>query len=194
MSTRPPRSISTFRWPRLPPRWKSATRRRCCNRRPAMSARHSKKSSSRAIHWSSARRPGLPPGTWCDTLRRWSRLPEDVVCANAAEEDAGAGELPCDAVVVGHPHLPDPRGSFHLLDTQRGVRAVGDKQSESCLTAVLDFWGKPLEVLLETLGSKEHQPRRSFMSARTFWNFLTRPLRMSASASRSPACHSFVQK
>ena len=80
------------------------------------------------------------------------------MCADPAEENALVDELERDAVVVARADLPDPRRAFHSLQAERGVSAVGNKQSEGSLSPVLQFGGQAFEVLLEAFRSEEdHQ-------------------------------------
>ncbi len=124
-----------------------------------------------------------------------SRLSKDVVGSDAAQEHAAWEPLERHAVIVADAQLPDVGCTFHLFDLERRMPGIGDEALQRLSGALLDLDREVLEVFFEPLGAEElHQTLRSLMSSLMLLNAFTRPLRISSSASRSPACHSLVQK
>jgi len=122
-------------------------------------------------------------------------MAKDVVGPDLSQQDAFLDVLKGDSVVLRDPHFPNIGGSFKFFDVEGGMASVSEKSLQRIRRAVLDVGGEFLEHLLEVTASKElDQVRRSFIRSFTLLNPLTRPLRISSSASCSPTCHSLVQK
>ena len=126
---------------------------------------------------------------------RSSRSPERrVVRAHTSQEDPALDLLECEADGVGGPALPNPPCSLNALDAKRRVRLVSFVQNQ-CLGESFpilnsEFLCGPFEAVC----SLEDHRFKSEITALAERKRFTRPRRISSCASRSPRCHSSVQK
>src|SRR3990172_1472808 len=97
------------------------------------------------------RGPGLPSGYRTNLTGRLQRLrpAENVVGADAAEENAVAFDFECKAVVHGDAHLPDAGGALDPLHAQRGVIRVVEIERQLLVCCVTYRLGEPPEEAVE---------------------------------------------
>jgi len=126
-------------------------------------------------------------------LRSWI-LEGLIVRADVSQQDTGFDPLERETKRVARSALPDPIRSLDSLHPEGRMRGVLGEALECPIQTSSIFSGKLLRRAFESLSPSNDQrsrsPRRSFMDRNRF----TRPLAMSSDASRSPRCHSAVQK
>src|SRR5207253_252158 len=126
---------------------------------------------------------------------RSSRSPEGrIVRAHISQKDSVLDLLEREADGVGGPALPNPSRPLDALDAERRVCWISFVQSqclrESFSVLSREFLGGPFE----TSCPLEDHRFKSEISALAERNRFTRRRRISSCASRSPRCHSSVQK
>ncbi len=117
-----------------------------------------------------------------------------IVRAHISQEDSALDLLEREANGVGGPALPNPARPLDALDAERRVRWVSFVQSQCFGESVPVLGSEFLCGPLEAGCPLEDHRFKSEISALAERKRFTRPRRMSSCASRSPRCHSSVQK
>ena len=112
---------------------------------------------------------------------------------DVAEAHTALNELERDPQLVAGPRFPDVSNPLQSLHAQRRMARIRRKASERRVHAALLRGVEPSIGPLEARGPFEPQRFSEAMSSSTLSARYTRPALMSASASRSPFCHSGVQ-
>lgn len=126
---------------------------------------------------------------------RSSRSPERrIVRAHISQEDPALDLFECELDGVRGPALPNLSRSLDALDAKRRVRWVSFVQDQCLGESFPVLSGEFLCGPFEAGCSLEDHRFKSEISALAERKRFTRPRRMSSCASRSPRCHSSVQK
>ena len=126
-----------------------------------------------------------------------SRSPKSwIMRANVSQEILAFQDLESHPIVHCDARLPDPFCPSDLFDPQRGMPRILHQESDLLIGEVLNLFGQPLERFL--IAASGEDPHLFFFSrrlrkSRSDRYSVTLPDLMSASASRSPFCHSSVQ-
>src|SRR5712692_8437779 len=117
-----------------------------------------------------------------------------VMRADIPQQDPTVDLFERKANCIGSAAFPDTFGSLDALDAERGMRRIGFVKNERLRESFAVLTGEFLRGSLEASGPLEDHRCKSVTSALADRKRFVRPRRMSSCASRSPRCHSSVQK
>lgn len=125
-------------------------------------------------------------------------MAQDIVSAHFSKNVKIALDLKGDAITPSHSELPNSCHPLHLLNLERRMPRVGKKLMKLLINLLLDFLREALVIPMKPFGRKQFHRlcflKNCFISLTLRKGPWTRPFRISSSASRSPTCHSLVQK
>ena len=118
----------------------------------------------------------------------------DFMGANAAEDVIVFFDGEGEAVGSGDASLPNVPMAGNLSGSQRRMHGVLDKELELPCCTTLNRFRKGNILLLKAIATDNSHELRFLMKSSTVSKAFTRPARVSASASRSPFCHSSIHQ
>lgn len=119
-----------------------------------------------------------------------------IMIPNDPQADEVTAHLEGHAIVYINAGFPETLGSLNGLDLQGGIARIRGEERELFIDFALDGTGESLVGYAKAL-IREDPHRGRFSAASNPFNVPSptrRPARLSASASRSQACHCRVQK